>query len=50
MKLFVSGSGSSDISRGGKAGVGFGDLQIGDRVRVALYDPATNRVLKLVAG
>ena len=49
-RLTLTGRQAPVISRQGRRGLDFSDLRIGDRVRVALFDPVTNELLKLWVG
>ncbi|MCI0824565.1 MAG: hypothetical protein J4N90_07430, partial [Chloroflexi bacterium] len=50
VRLMLPDSRPPKISRRGQRGLRLQDLQVGDRVRVAIYDPSTKRAHRLVLG
>ncbi|MCH8349040.1 MAG: hypothetical protein IIB29_02205 [Chloroflexi bacterium] len=50
VRLMFPDSRPPKISRRGQRGLRLQDLQVGDRVRVAIYDPSTKRAHRLVLG
>jgi len=50
VRLLIPESKASAIPGRGKKTLDFGAIQVGGRVRVALYDPATNQLLRLMLG